>query len=423
MTNPNLLSQFYLLLLLAATAIADDSKIFDQPQVVHPANENRYPQFSEFYFNVGYSLEPAPQKKEKGGEDSLLASKRIIAVSDGVGGWASQGIDPSKYSLNLVKNVEMYFDMLPRIYSERPKNLLKMAASTNPFKGSATLVICTLWKNQLRGANLGDSGFAILGPRLKTTPDGQKTYIYDYRYISPPQQHTFNFPYQLGNDGRDESVLAAETTHTVGFGDIVIVYSDGISDNVFPGQMRQLLNFYIYGIKQKFGIQVPDIVRGFNGAEFAEILKNFAFEKSRDKQHLSPFGLNGLEFGVLFKGGKSDDISVVSAILDRVPKEEMTKIENIEKNEDSGQTEEENGSDDNQEKMEEKIEDLENVVDETNKKDEVESGEAEEVTLDEQNESSKNNEVKKQDVVVTLEEIDKFPVEETVDSEDLSELE
>ena len=318
------------LILSICIAISSTSAALEQPQVVNPSSPDPYPGFSQYYFKHGYGLEPAPEKKAKGGEDSLLASKALIAVADGVGGWAAQGIDPSIYSLNLIKNVQMYFNMLPKVYAEQPKNLLRMAAKTNPHEGSSTLVICTLWQDELRSVNFGDSGFAVLTPVLKTASNGSKTYIYDFKYISPPQQYQFNFPYQLGNVGKDESSLAKETSHKIRFGDIVIVYSDGISDNVFPGQLRQLLNFYLYKVKQKFGIQVPDVVRGFDGNEFAKQLKDLAFQKSTDKNYLSPFGLNGLDFGVLFKGGKSDDISVVAAIVDRKPIEKEAETENSE---------------------------------------------------------------------------------------------
>lgn len=318
------------LILSIFLAISSTSAAVHQPQVVDPSSPDPYPEFSQYYFKHGYALEPAPEKKAKGGEDSLLSSKALISVADGVGGWAMQGIDPSIYSLNLVKNVQMYFNMLPKVYSEHPKNLLRMAAKTNPFEGSSTLVICTLWEDQLRGVNFGDSGFAVLTPVLKTASNGSKTYIYDFKFISAPQQYQFNFPFQLGNVGKDESGLAKETSHQIRFGDIVIVYSDGISDNVFPGQLRQLLNFYLYRVKQKFGIQVPDVVRGFDGNEFARQLKELAFQKSTDKNYLSPFGLNGLDFGVLFKGGKSDDISVVAAIIDRKPIEKSAEAVNTE---------------------------------------------------------------------------------------------
>ena len=34
----------------------------------------------------------------KGGEDAYYASKTLLIVADGVGGWESQGVDPGIYS-------------------------------------------------------------------------------------------------------------------------------------------------------------------------------------------------------------------------------------------------------------------------------------------------------------------------------------
>ncbi len=41
---------------------------------------------------------PHPQKAHKGGEDALFANEKFLVVADGVGGWATYGIDPGKYS-------------------------------------------------------------------------------------------------------------------------------------------------------------------------------------------------------------------------------------------------------------------------------------------------------------------------------------
>lgn len=41
---------------------------------------------------------PHPEKAHKGGEDAFFDSEKMLVISDGVGGWNEQGIDPSKYS-------------------------------------------------------------------------------------------------------------------------------------------------------------------------------------------------------------------------------------------------------------------------------------------------------------------------------------
>lgn len=44
---------------------------------------------------------PHPKKAYKGGEDAYYADKGLLAVADGVGGWAESGIDPGLYSKEL----------------------------------------------------------------------------------------------------------------------------------------------------------------------------------------------------------------------------------------------------------------------------------------------------------------------------------
>ena len=49
-------------------------------------------------FRGGASNIPHDDKLHKGGEDAFTASERLIAVADGVGGWANRGVDPGLFS-------------------------------------------------------------------------------------------------------------------------------------------------------------------------------------------------------------------------------------------------------------------------------------------------------------------------------------
>ena len=61
-------------------------------------------------FINGVCLIPHDDKVYKGGEDAYTASDRLIAVADGVGGWASKGIDPGLFSKQLTKDIQLLFD-------------------------------------------------------------------------------------------------------------------------------------------------------------------------------------------------------------------------------------------------------------------------------------------------------------------------
>lgn len=45
---------------------------------------------------------PHPEKVSKGGEDACYANENLLAVADGVGGWAEVGVDPAIYSRKLI---------------------------------------------------------------------------------------------------------------------------------------------------------------------------------------------------------------------------------------------------------------------------------------------------------------------------------
>lgn len=47
-------------------------------------------------------MKPHPDKAYKGGEDAGFSSARLLSVADGVGGWAKHGVDPGKYSKELI---------------------------------------------------------------------------------------------------------------------------------------------------------------------------------------------------------------------------------------------------------------------------------------------------------------------------------
>lgn len=58
------------------------------------SNENQ----SKFFFNLGVKDIPHFDKRHKGGEDAWVAQEDLLVVADGVGGWASEGIDAGLFS-------------------------------------------------------------------------------------------------------------------------------------------------------------------------------------------------------------------------------------------------------------------------------------------------------------------------------------
>lgn len=162
-----------------------------------------------------------------------------FSIADGVGGWNRQGIDPSVFSFNLEKNIldqlkaGMDATSLLRL-TNRSYNKIK---SEDVIHGSATLTSLSIDKinHVLYTSNLGDSGFIII----------RSGAIYD---LSSPQQHFFNAPFQLANAPRerknamrDKPELADFKNMVIKSGDIILAFSDGVSDNLFEYELRTLM--------------------------------------------------------------------------------------------------------------------------------------------------------------------------------------
>lgn len=88
----------------------------------------------------------------------------MLAVADGVGGWAESGIDPANFSKRLCRNIDELVAQNEAYYIDEPKQLLMEAVNQNRETGSSTCVIATLDKTRpnMTTCNLGDSGYMLL---------------------------------------------------------------------------------------------------------------------------------------------------------------------------------------------------------------------------------------------------------------------
>ena len=272
--------------------------------------------YSPFIFLGGLANEPKLEKIETGGEDALYYSKNLLAVADGVGGWALQGIDSSRYSRKLIENARDFFQKNPEHYSQHPKDLLVECAKNNFEMGTSTLVLATLWKNFVKVGFLGDSGYIIFKPALKQLPQNRGyNIIYEASIVSKEQEHDFNFPFQIGVNGDDPELKAQAFEHEVNYGFLVVLLSDGVLDNLFTHDIEYLLNGYVENIKLKHGRGLRNIVENFDGLEFSNLLAMKTYELSQRNDFVSPFAVGAMRAGLLAEGGKMDDISVVSGMI------------------------------------------------------------------------------------------------------------
>ena len=57
------------------------------------------------FFQSKTVIIPHDDKRHRGGEDSADVNDFVIAVADGVGGWATRGINPGFFSMELTASV------------------------------------------------------------------------------------------------------------------------------------------------------------------------------------------------------------------------------------------------------------------------------------------------------------------------------
>ena len=243
---------------------------------------------SSFYIPKGHKLKPL-------GEDAhfISADNQTIGVADGVGGWAHQGIDSGVFARALMAAAAEEAAVQSSSSSGgvvEPKRLLQEAfPKTAGIEGASTACILSHSDGVLRCANLGDSGFMVFrnGKLL---------------HRSEPQQRRFNCPFQLGNHANCERPdCAAESQLSVAAGDLVVLATDGLLDNMFDSDIEAII---AKGGKKK-GAKVEEYL--------AWKLAEEAYHKSRDKYFASPFAISSAIAGKKHQGGKVDDITVVVA--------------------------------------------------------------------------------------------------------------
>ncbi|CAL4968095.1 unnamed protein product [Urochloa decumbens] len=228
------------------------------------------------------------------GEDAHFghAEAGFVGVADGVGGYRDDGIDAGAFARELMANALEEVEVADTARRLRPKDILRRAYETaviNGTAGASTAVILALDGAKLRFAYIGDSAFVVLrGGRIV--------------HRSEQQQHYFNCPYQLSGHHRDNLKMAKAGGVPVEDGDVVVVGTDGLFDNVHDGQLERAV---------QMGTEL-----GFSPKNMADIIAVIAYAVSRDERARSPFSVAyWKEYGEEGYGGKEDDITVIVAYI------------------------------------------------------------------------------------------------------------
>ena len=93
-------------------------------------------------------------------------------------------------------------------------------------------------------AQLGDPGYSIFRTMaLRSENDELKL---DRIFMSEEQNFRFNYPHQCGTAAAHVH-RTVERSHEVQDGDLVVLYTDGLTDNLFPDDLFPCLNKHAQG--------------------------------------------------------------------------------------------------------------------------------------------------------------------------------
>lgn len=232
--------------------------------------------------SVGMSSIPHPAKVAKGGEDAYFLSDdmKVIGVADGVGGWGDIGVDPALYSRALMEGAKMSANSSQQ---REPVDIMQDGYQYSTYvQGSSTCCVVSLNGVHLSAANLGDSGFMVVrGAEIV--------------FRTKEQQHSFNFPYQIGTGSADKPEHSQRLAVEVQPGDLIIVGTDGLWDNLFDDDIMEVI------------ANAPN-----EPATIAQQIARQAHIVANDKDIISPFSKSARSNGYpLATGGKLDDITVI----------------------------------------------------------------------------------------------------------------
>ena len=238
--------------------------------------------------------------KHNSGEDACYITEcgTSLGVSDGVGGWLELGVDSGLYSRELCVAAAR---AVANTGETDPRAVMQAAYDESNSVGTATFCCLTLEDNVLRAANLGDSRFVLLRPNANK--QGLK-----FVCLSTDQQHFFNCPRQLGTNSLDMPHHADLYELAAQPGDIVVVGTDGLWDNLEPKEIMD--GFALTGYE--LPCDEPTLVK------VASHLTTAAFLVSRSAEVDTPFARNARRNNFNYSGGKLDDITVVVAVIQPV---------------------------------------------------------------------------------------------------------
>jgi protein phosphatase PTC7 len=240
--------------------------------------------------DMGSHILPHPAKVRWGGEDALFIKGRTFGVFDGVSG-AEKLDGVPLYSRTLATEMKKAVGKESISIQEMTK-LLTAAAdyADDSATGASTAVVASIGENGfLQALNLGDSLCMV----VRDGKIAAKT-----REIS----HYWECPYQLSDDSPDRPRDGTKLNVELIAGDVVLMGSDGIFDNVSDDMLLELI-----GKSARL-----------NPSQLSKKMCDLSRKQSLDGKSVTPYAKQAQRRGdQAFKdglGGKVDDTSCIVVV-------------------------------------------------------------------------------------------------------------
>ncbi|KAJ1542000.1 hypothetical protein HK405_010264, partial [Cladochytrium tenue] len=254
------------------------------------------------------------------GEDAYFRRHDSMGVADGVGGWGEvKGAKAALFSRKVMHyasaQLEAFDDItnvdydIKDYYGIQPKSVLQRAydatmedAAKDGFLGSTTALLCILRDDELRVCTLGDCTLMVIR-------DGEPI------FRTEEQQHSFNFPFQLGTGSQDGPADAQSAVVKVREGDLVILGSDGVFDNVFDEDLLDIVRATA-AARRALAAGPHPFLSAVDPQRVADAVLARAREVAEDsKQATSPFQQRAIQEGLYYQGGKLDDATILTGLI------------------------------------------------------------------------------------------------------------
>ncbi|ETN41809.1 uncharacterized protein HMPREF1541_03746 [Cyphellophora europaea CBS 101466] len=309
--------------------LSTPSHSFSDPLTTHQAARARKPHDDEGHVIAGIT---------NGDDAAIIGGRNFLAVGDGVGAWAQKERGHAALWSRLITH--HWMEEAEKIYKESPDQDLEVGQldmvaclqrafehtkkSTSPSEGNEILGTTTasgaLLHHDEQGypsvlcTTLGDSMVYVMRPDRGAGGDAgaEEGPAGELLYKTTEQWHWFDCPRQLGTNSPDTpDGNAVMDQVSLEEGDVVVVVSDGVSDNLFENEIIEK----VCGCVKSWEQGASEANEGM--LFVARELMNAARAIAQDPNAESPYMEKALDEGISAFGGKLDDISVVVGICKR----------------------------------------------------------------------------------------------------------